>query len=293
MIQSKKGKIAGTVIPNFLFLLISVACLAPIILIISISLSDNGEILRTGYSFLPRGFTFEAYDYLMKDSSKLVQAYKITIIATVGGTIGSMLCSILLAYVTSRHDYKWKNLISFLIFFTMLFNAGMVPSYIWITKYLHLRNNLLVLMVPGFIQAWYIILMRSFFQSVPEEILEAATVDGCNEWRILFGIVVPLSKPAIATVGLFTILGYFNDWQSSMLYMDDSKLISLQYFLYKTLNNIQEAQTNAMSFEASQIFPQEPVRMAMAVLSAMPIIVVFPFLQKYFVKGITLGSVKG
>lgn len=293
MVENTRNKITRSAIPNFLFWLISIACVAPIILLISISLSDNGEILKSGYSFFPKGFNLDAYEYLLKDSAKLFQAYKITFIATVFGTVGSMLCTILLAYVTSREGYRWKGLISFLIFFTMLFNAGMVPSYVWMTKYLHLRNNLLVLIVPAFIQAWYIILMRSFFYGIPVEITEAATIDGCSEWSILFRIVLPLSKPAIATVGLFTLLMYFNDWQSSMLYMDDSKLISLQYFLYKTINNIKEAQTNAMSFEAGVQFPQEPVRMAMAVAAVLPVIVVFPFLQKYFVKGITLGSVKG
>ena len=293
MIESKQSKLAHSLVSNLLFWIISIACVAPIILLISISLSDNGEILKTGYSFFPKGFNLEAYKFLAKDSSKLLQAYKITLIATVGGTLGSMMCTVLLAYVTSREDYKWKGLISFLIFFTMLFNAGMVPSYVWITKYLHLRNNLLVLMVPSFIQAWYIILMRSFFLGIPGEITEAATIDGCGEFQILLKIVLPLSKPALATVGLFTLLMYFNDWQTSMIYMDDSRLVSLQYFLYKTINNIKEAQSNAMSFEAGAVFPQEPVRMAMAVVSVLPIIIVFPFLQKYFVKGITLGSVKG
>lgn len=293
MIQNKRSRLAGSILSNAAFLLLSVACVAPIILLISISLSDNGEILSSGYSFLPKGFNLEAYTYLLKDSAKLVQAYKITIISTFFGTLGSMLCTILLAYVTSRENYVYKNIVSFMIFFSMLFSAGMVPSYIWITKYLHLRNNLLVLIIPGFVQAWYIILMRSFFYSIPDEITEAAIIDGCSEWKILFQIVLPLSKPALATVGLFTILNYFNDWQTSMLYMDDTSKISVQYFLYKTLNNISEAQSNNMFFEVGQVFPQEPVRMAMAVITILPIIVIFPFLQKYFVKGITIGAVKG
>lgn len=293
MIQNRRNQLAGSIVSNGIFWILSIVCVAPIILLISISLSDNGQILSSGYSFFPKGLNFEAYSYLLKDSAKLVQAYKITLISTFFGTLGSMLCTILLAYVTSRENYAYKNIVSFMIFFSMLFSAGMVPSYIWITKYLHLRNNLLVLIVPTFVQAWYIILMRSFFYSIPEEITEAATIDGCSEWKILFQIVLPLSKPAIATVGLFTILSYFNDWQTSMLYMDDTSKISIQYFLYKTLNNISEAQSSNMFFEAGEIFPQEPVRMAMAVITILPIVVIFPFLQKYFVKGITLGAVKG
>lgn len=292
MIENSKSRVIGKLFANLIFILLSLSCLLPIILIISVSFSDNGEILKNGYSFLPRGFNLDAYEYLMKDSTKLVNAYKITLIATGGGTLVSMLSTIMLAYVTSRKDYKYKNIISFLIAFTMLFNAGLVPSYIWITKYLHLRNNLLVLILPGAITAWYVILLRSFFLGLPDEIFEAAEIDGSSEWSSLFRIAIPLSKPALATVGLFIILGYFNSWQDSMLYMSSDR-ISVQYFLYKTMNNIQEAQSGNSFLDATQVFPQEPVRMAMAVVAMMPIIIIFPFLQKYFVKGITLGSVKG
>lgn len=292
MIQNNKSRIAGKILANLIFVILSLSCLLPIILIISVSLSDNGEILKNGYSFLPRGFNLEAYKYLLKDSTKLVNAYKITLIATVGGTFVAMMSTITLAYVTSRRDYKFRSIISFMIAFTMLFNAGLVPTYIWVTKYLHLKNNLLVLILPGAVTAWNIILMRSFFLGLPEEIFEAAEIDGSSEWNSLFRIAIPLSKPALATVGLFIILSYFNSWQDSMLYMEPDR-ISVQYFLYKTMNNIQEAQSGNSFLDATQVFPQEPVRMAMAVVAMLPIVIVFPFLQKYFVKGITLGSVKG
>ena len=293
MIQDKKRAFLGKTVSNLLFLMISAACVIPIILLISVSLSDNGEILQYGYSLLPRGFNFSAYEYLLKDADKIVQAYKVTIFVTVVGTIGSMLCTVLLAYVTSRKNFKYKNVISFLIFFTMLFHAGMFPSYYWITNGLHLKDSLAALILPGFVNAWNILLMRSFFFGIPEEITEAATIDGCSEWGILFRIVLPLSKAALATVGLFAILRYFNDWQSSMLYINDTSKISIQYFLYKTMNNIAAAQSNPASFGSVEAFPQEPVRMAIAVITIAPIVLVFPFLQKYFVKGITLGSVKG
>lgn len=293
MIQDKKRAFLGKTVSNLLFLMISAACVIPIILLISVSLSDNGEILQYGYSLLPRGFNFSAYEYLLKDADKIVQAYKVTIFVTVVGTIGSMLCTVLLAYVTSRKNFKYRNVISFLIFFTMLFHAGMFPSYYWITNGLHLKDNLAALILPGFVNAWNILLMRSFFFGIPEEITEAATIDGCSEWGILFRIVLPLSKAALATVGLFAILRYFNDWQSSMLYINDTSKISIQYFLYKTMNNIAAAQSNPASFGSVEAFPQEPVRMAIAVITIAPIVLVFPFLQKYFVKGITLGSVKG
>lgn len=293
MIKNKKSKYLGKIISHLLFLIISAACIIPVILLISVSFSDNGEILKHGYSLFPKGFNISAYEYLLKDVDKILQAYKITIIVTVVGTLGSMLCTIFLAYVTSRRDFKYKGIISFLIFFTMLFHAGMFPSYYWITNGLHLKDSLLALILPGFVSAWNILLMRSFFLGIPEEIAEAATIDGCSEWGILFRIVLPLSKAALATVGLFAILRYFNDWQSSMLYINDTSKISIQYFLYKTMNNVAAAQSNPASFASAEAFPQEPVRMAIAVITIIPIIAVFPFLQKYFVKGITLGSVKG
>lgn len=294
MIHNKGGEVVGKIFAYLLFLVFSILCVAPILLLISVSLSDNGEILRNGYSFLPQGFNFSAYEYLLKDISKIAAAYKITIIVTVCGTICSMICTVFLAYVISRKNFKYKSIIAFLIFFTMLFHAGMFPSYYWITNGLNLKNNILALILPGLVSAWNVLLMKSFFLSLPDEITEAASIDGCSHFGILFRIVLPLSKAAMATVGLFTLLRYFNDWQSSMLYMTDSSKISVQYFLYKTMNNVAEAQANASAMTSStEVFPQEPVRMAIAVITIVPIIVVFPFLQKYFVKGITLGSVKG
>lgn len=292
MVENKGKKLAGTLGAHLLFIVFSVLCIIPIVMLVSISLSDNGEILRHGYSFIPRGLTLEAYRYIMKDASKIAAAYRITLFATVAGTLASMICTVLLAYVISRRNFKYRSVVSFVIMFTMLFHAGMFPSYYWITNGLHLKNNLLVLILPGCVTAWNVLLMKSFFLSIPDEIVEAAAIDGCSNFGILFKIVLPLSKAALATVGLFTILRYFNDWQSSMLYMNENR-ISIQYFLYKTLNNIAAAQANTSVLQSYEVFPQEPVRMAIAVIAIAPIIIIFPFLQKYFVKGITLGAVKG
>lgn len=292
MVQNKGKKALGAAAAHFLFIMLSLMCVIPILMLISISLSDNGEILRRGYSIIPRGFNFEAYKYIFKDASKIVNAYKITFFSTVAGTLCSMLCTVLLAYVISRKNFAYRKIVSFIIMFTMLFHAGMFPSYYWITNGLHMKNTLWVLILPGCVAAWNILLMKSFFLAIPDEIIEAAMIDGCNNFGILFRIIIPLSKAAIATVGLFTILRYFNDWQSSMLYMKEDR-ISIQYFLYKTLNNIAAAQANTSVLQSYEVFPQEPVRMAIAVIAITPIIVVFPFLQKYFVKGITLGAVKG
>ncbi len=292
MVQNKGKKALGIAAAHAVFIILSLLCVIPIIMLVSISLSDNGEILRHGYSFIPRGINLEAYRYIFKDASKIANAYKITFFSTVVGTFFSMLCTVLLAYVISRKNFAYRKIVSFVIMFTMLFHAGMFPSYYWITNGLHMKNNLWVLILPGCVTAWNILLMKSFFLAMPDEIVEAAMIDGCNNFGILFRIVLPLSKAAIATVGLFTILRYFNDWQSSMLYMKEER-ISIQYFLYKTLNNIAAAQANTSVLQSYEVFPQEPVRMAIAVIAIAPIIVVFPFLQKYFVKGITLGAVKG
>ena len=292
MVQNKGKKALGIAAAHAVFIILSLLCVIPIIMLVSISLSDNGEILRHGYSFIPRGINLEAYRYIFKDASKIANAYKITFFSTVVGTFFSMLCTVLLAYVISRKNFAYRKIVSFVIMFTMLFHAGMFPSYYWITNGLHMKNNLWVLILPGCVTAWNILLMKSFFLAMPDEIVEAAMIDGCNNFGILFRIVLPLSKAAIATVGLFTILRYFNDWQSSMLYMKEER-ISIQYFLYKTLNNIAAAQANTSVLQSYEVFPQEPVRMAIAVIAIAPIIVVFPFLQKYFVNGITLGAVKG
>mgnify|MGYP004492405169 FL=1 len=292
MVRNIKSRIAGKFFSHLVFVILSALCLTPILLLLSVSLSDNGEILRDGYSLIPRGINLEAYIYLSKDLTKIAQAYGITFISTFFGFIGALICTVMLAYSTSRKDFKYRKAVTLIVFFTMLFHAGLFPTYIWITKYLQLKNNILVMIVPGFVTAWYVMLMRSFFEAIPEEIIEAAIVDGCGNMRVLLKIVVPLSKPALATVSLFIILKYFNDWQTSMLYMDSSR-VSIQYFLYKTMNNLSEAQNNTIGFSSYEAFPQEPVRMAIAVITVFPVVVLFPFLQKYFVRGITIGSVKG
>ena len=290
MVQN--NRIMGKFFSHLVFIILSALCLMPILLLLSVSLSDNGEILKNGYSLFPRGMNIDAYVYLSKDLSKIMRAYGITFISTFFGFAGGLICTIMLAYSMSRKEFTYRKAVTLTVLFTMLFHAGLFPSYIWITKYLNLKNNILVMIIPGFVTAWYVMLMKSFFEAIPEEIIEAAIVDGCNNMRILFRIVIPLSKPAIATVSLFIILKYFNDWQTSMLYMDSSK-VSIQYFLYKTMNNLSEAQNSTIGFSSYEDFPQEPVRMAIAVITVFPIIVLFPFLQKYFVRGITIGAVKG
>ena len=293
MVESRLSRISNKIVSNSVFIILAFACVAPLILLISISFSENGLIIKNGYSFFPQGFNLEAYKFLLRDVSAIGNAYKVTAFVTTVGSVVALIMTVFLAYPISRQEFKYGRVISFLVFFTLLFNGGLVPSYILTTRYLNLGNTIWVLILPYLVTPWYVMLMKAFFVGIPNEIIEAAVIDGAGEFRILFKIVMPLSKPALASIGLFIILKYYNDWWLSMLYINDSDKVSLQYFLYRVLSSIEEAQNNKSIFEVGKTFPQESVRMAMAVFVIVPIIAIFPFLQKYFVKGITIGSVKG
>lgn len=202
----------------------------------------------------------------------------------------------MLAHTLSKRGLKGRGAISFAIYFTMLFSGGLVPSYILCTEYLHLNDTIWIYILPSMISPWYTFMIRTFFQGLPEEISESAEIDGASEYTIFFRIILPLSKPVLATVALFTFLGKWNEWYTAMLYINDEKLVSLQYMLQRIMNNIallQNEQFRGMQMIQNQEVPAETVRMAMAVLVAGPALVVFPFFQKYFVQGLTVGAVKG
>jgi putative aldouronate transport system permease protein len=293
MIENKTSKIVTPLIVNAVFILTTIICILPILLLVSISFSDTDNVFKLGYSFIPRGFTFAAYEFIFKDGKQILNSYQVTtIVAFMGGAISLILIS-LLAYPLSRADYKYKNRVSFVVFFTMLFNGGLVPWYILISRYLHLTDTIWVLILPYLIVPWYVILLRTFFSNIPLEIMEAASIDGSSEINTFIKIVLPMSKPALATVGLFILLRYWNDWWLGMLFIQKDTLIPLQYLLYRILSNIEELQKNMMFFEATATFPEEPARMAMAVIVAGPMLFILPFFQKYFVAGLTVGAVKG
>ncbi len=293
--MSKKRN-PGLIVVHLVLILLAVMCIIPFAAVISISLSDETEIVKQGYSLFPRGFSLTAYQFILKAPMTILKSYGVTIAVCVVGTLLSLLVMSLCAYPLSRLDFKYRNIVSFIIFFTMLFNGGLVPTYIWVSKYLHLGNTFWVLVLPAVVSPWYLLLMRTFFQSIPYEIVESATVDGATEFQVYAKLILPLSKPALATVGLFTLLGFWNDWFRGLLYIEDSSLVTLQYMLYRMMGNIQELQ-NAMTMGLVNVdvanLPNESARMAMCVLAAGPMIFVFPFFQKYFVKGLTVGSVKG
>ncbi len=277
------------------FAVLSFLIVYPLLLTISVSLSDEKEVLLNGYKLIPQGINLSAYKYIFANPSSILKAYGVTFVFSAASMVFGVLLMAMLAYPLTKKELKGRNFINFMLFFTMLFNGGLVPTYILLTKYLHLNNNILVYILPSLISPWYTFMIRTFFSDLPDGICEAAMIDGAGEYRTFFTIVLPLSKPVIAAVALFTFLAKWNDWFTCMLYIDDKDLTALQYLLQKMMNDIrilQESGAAGVSVNLSEI-PTETVRMAMAVIVAGPALCVFPFFQKYFVKGLTVGGVKG
>lgn len=270
---------------------LSIAFVLPLWLVISASLTDEGAIARNGYTLLPSKFSTFAYQYILSDPSQIFQAYGVSILVTVLGSTLSLFIMALAAYPLSRRDYTLRRPFSFYIFFTMLFNGGLVPFYILCTQYLHLNNSIWALILPYLVIPWYLLLLRTFFATLPLELIYAAKVDGASEWRIFFQIVLPLSKPALATVGLFSMLTYWNDWWLALLFIDDPHLSPVQYLLYRLVTNVDAVASQPQLFGIP--VPAQSIRMAVAVLAIVPILVVFLFVQRFFIRGITVGSLKG
>ena len=281
---------------NIVFIIIGLAYILPFMLVISISLSSEASIREFGYNILPKVVDFEAYRQIFKTPDTLIDAYKITIFFTVMTTILSLVVMGMMAYPLSRKNCKFRQPISFYIFFTMLFSGGLVPSYIVISKYLHLNNTIWVYIIPALVSAWNIIIIRTYFQGLPPDLVEAAKIDGASEFLIFFRIIVPLSTPVFATIGFNTAVGKWNDWNTSLIYIDDTNLYSLQYMLQRILREaefLEKAVTDGDVNFLNVDVPTESMRYAMAILAAGPMMFVFPFFQKYFAKGLTIGSVKG
>ena len=293
--MNKSVKLFPKIVMNLFFIIISVIFIVPLLYIISISFTSNSDIVAHGFRLIPGNPSFVAYNYILTNISMILNAYLISIIVTVAGTLCSLLFTSMLAYVISRKDFALSKYITRYVLFPMLFNGGMVTWYILITQYLHLKNNLFVLILPYVIVPWHVILMRSFMMDLPQALFEAAKIDGASEIGIFFRIVLPLSKPALATVGIFCAFIYWNDWWLSMLYIDSQKLVPIQLLLYRIMKNVEFMAQNADKALGLSIkdLPTEPARMAVCILAAGPMMIVFPFFQKYFVKGLTLGSVKG
>ncbi|MFF1879771.1 carbohydrate ABC transporter permease [Leifsonia sp. NPDC058230] len=286
-----KAPTVGQLIIHFGLLLCAMSFLTPLVLVVSASFSSEKSIADNGYALVPGQFSTRAYQYLLTDPSQLIQAYAVSIFVTFVGTAFSVLIMALLGYVLSRRDFRPRRGLAFYVLFTMLFSGGLVPSYILMTQYLHLQNNILALMLPYLVVPWNVLLLRTFFMQLPVGVIEAARVDGAGEWRTFFQVVLPMSTPAIATIGMFTMLMYWNDWWLGLLYISDANLSPVQLWLYKIMSNIDAFSTNPMLGGVGDT-PVQSLRMAIAVLAIGPVIIAFVFLQKYFVRGLTLGGVR-
>ena len=270
-------------------------CILPIILILIISFMKEKEIYTTGYTFFPKALTLAAYKQIFLNPKQLLTSYSVTIITTLAGSAIGLWLTTTMGYVLSRKDYRLKKPMSFYVIFTMLFSGGIVPTYIMISAWFHMKDTYFVLILPFLCVSFNVILMRGFLQTIPDALLESAKIDGANEFRIFVQMVIPISKPAIATVSLFISFSYWNDWFQSLMFTTKYSLISLQYLLVMLMRNIDYLNTAAGQLASgnSVDVPQYSARMAMCVLAVGPMCCIFPFIQKYFSKGIMLGSVKG
>ena len=288
--------IGSNIVLNAIFLITVVICFAPVLLVVIISITDEKSIYKNGYSFFPEEVSLKAYQYLLKGGSLILNAYGVSIFVALLGTVLALLCITLYAYPLSRSSFKQKNIFSFIVFFTMIFGGGLVPWVMVYSQLVPIVNTVWVLIIPYLMNAWYVIIMRTFIKTtVPEAIIESAKIDGAGEFRTLFTIVLPLCKAGLATIGLFCMLGYWNDWYLPLLFITDRKVYNIQYLMYQMLSNIQFLSNTSVG-SASEIaasLPSEGARMAVAVLSIGPIIFAYPFFQGYFVKGLTIGAVKG
>ena len=281
-----------------LFAIFSVAVfciliLIPLIMMISMSFETEDNIIKYGFSILPRDFSLDAYKFLFRDS-QIFDAYKVTIFTTVVGTVLSMLLTLTLAYGLARPELKLTTPITFFVYFTMLFSGGLVPTYLLISKYLGMRDDIWVLIIPSLFNAWNMFLMRNFLKSIPDALIESAHIDGANDMQILFKIILPLAVPGIATISLFYALSYWNQWYNAMLYIDNKKLYPLQYLimnLVRTSDYIKEM--SKQTGVAAADLPSNSLKMATTVVAVGPIILLYPFVQKYFTSGLTVGAIKG
>lgn len=293
----KKGKaeIAFDVITYVFLTLGSIICVLPFIIILSGSFTDDYTIVTQGYSVLPRNFTLAAYKTIFKAPKDILQAYKMTFYYTIVGTGLGLLMITLTAYVISRKEFKYRNTVSFLIYFTSIFGGGMIPWYLMYANVLGLKGSTFAIWFPALMSPFLVILMRTFISgSVPDAITESAKIDGAGHLTIFFKIVLPVLGPGLATVGLFLALGYWNDWYRSSMFSTNSETWELQFYLYDLLNATTAMKQMAQNASLSTAdLPTQSVKLAMAVVATGPVLLFYPFVQRFFVSGITVGAVKG
>ncbi len=295
MSRKSTSTIAFNIMGYTLITILAAISVIPFIMIISSSVTAEQSILRYGYSLIPREFSTQAYSKIFGFPDDVIKAYGITIYNTVAGTVLGLFLTAMTAYVLSRKNFSWRNGFSFFFYFTTLFSGGIVPWYILCVRYLHFKDMpLIAQVVPYLFSVFNIIIIKTFMQAIPDAITESAKIDGAGDFRIFIQLIFPLSKPVLASIALFIAIGYWNDWYLSFMFVQDSSYFSLQFYLYKILSAA-EALARIASLSGNHVgeMPKENVKMAMAVIATGPIILLYPFLQKYFVKGLTIGAVKG
>lgn len=269
----------------------------PFLLMLMSSVTDESMIFQNGYRFIPKKVSFDAYKYVLVNLKQIGRAYGITIFITVTGTFVNLLITAMLAYSLSRPFLPLRSFFNLLIVFTLLFNGGLVPTYLVYTQIFHVKNTIWALLLPNLLLSpFHVILAKSYFiNSIPAEIIDAASIDGADEIRIFFELIIPLSRPIMVTIGLFSGISYWNDWINSLYYITNTKLIGIQSYLNRILSDLQYLQSNdAAAFMSGDIsFPGMSIRMAIAAIAIVPIVLVFSVFQKHFVKGIAMGALKG
>ena len=297
--QPRHVDVTGVVL-HVVMAVIALVAIFPFVFTVVISLSAESSIVENGYRMVPSEWSLEAYRYIIKTGDQLVRSFGVSIFITVVGTSLAVMVMAMYAYALSRKEFRYRRFFTFLIFFTMLFNGGLVPTYIVVTQVLHLQNTVWALIMPLMMDAFLVLVLRTFFQtSIPDSLLEAARIDGAGELYTFFRIVLPLSLPGLATVALFASLAYWNDWFQALLYIETPRLMPLQSLLMKIQNNLEFLVHNASlvggvnAVELLRSLPKESVRMAMVVVITFPLLFAYPFFQRYFVQGLTVGSIKG
>lgn len=292
-IKKSRGEIIFDVIVYAIAALFCIYCLYPFAIILGSSFETESNFATYGFPIIPKDFTLKAYQMVLGDS-QIFKAYGVTIFTTVVGTLFSMFLTITMAYPLSLKKVKFRNVITFFVYFTMLFGGGLVPSYLLISKTLNMKNNLFVLIIPVAFGAWNMFLMRNFFNGIPGELAESAYMDGANDFQILAKIILPVSVPGIATISLFYALGYWNQWFNAMLYIEDANLFPLQYLLMRMLRNVEAMREMARTTGVSMgEIPTNSLRMATTVVAIGPIVLLYPYVQKFFTSGLTVGAIKG
>jgi len=292
--------VSARVLIHVMFVIAIFITLIPFALLLIVSFTDNAEVIANGFQFFPKKLSLGAYNFIFKNERVVSDAYKVTLFVTIFGTVLHLWIGSMYAYALSKKDLPFRGFFTFLLFFTMLFNGGMVASYIINTQVLHLKNTIWILILPLIMNAWHILIMRTYFNtSIPQSLEDAAKIDGADDFMVYRVIIIPLAKPVLATIALFQALIYWNEWFLSLMYITEETLYSLQFVMLQTMRQM-EAMQRLMKIGASpdviaqlSKLPVETVRFAMVALGIGPIIFAYPFFQRYFVKGMTIGSVKG